>query len=169
MKKAIALIIAGTAAAALTACGGNSSNNTQETSAVSAESTPSETAADASETESTEVAAAETEADLSSPSIVIEFGDYDGISALGKQLINFELQEGTVIKITGTYQKDTSLPAVMERNEADNASHGINLHLEKGIEVPEKGTKIEVTGYVEKGQYALEFHVPADGFKVLEE
>ena len=166
MKKAMLLALAVVTAIGLTACGGGSKEPAAEAKSTAAES-KTETAAPAETEEggnSTEPAA---EADLSTPSIVIALGDVDGIIALGKQMQNFEIAEGTVIQITGLYEKPGSTGSIMESNEAGDAKNGISIFLADGVEEPADDTIIEATGVAVKGQYNMEFHVSADGLKVI--
>ena len=110
------------------------------------------------------------EADYNNPSIVVEFGDYDGINKLGKDLQNFAVEEGTVIKVTGLISRDFKDPSINERNSDDTGSMGITMFLDGMDEAdyPEDGAKVEVVGITQKGQYFMEFHVTADHLKVLE-
>lgn len=159
MKKIVLLLAAGIAAFGLTACGGGGTTTTTETAGTEAAETTE--AAGSGETE------APAAADLSQPSIVVEFGDFDGIQTVMKQMQNMEIAEGTVIKITGIYQKDTSTPAVMEENAEGNTKLGLLMYLPEGTEEVPNGTKIEVVGVAARGTYVMEFHVP-EGFTVLE-
>jgi len=160
MKKIIALAAACVMALSLAACGGSgnsgsgsgSSGGTAEASSAGTDSQGGTTAG----------------VDLSNPEIVIEFGDFDGIQVLMKQMSNMEIKEGTVIKITGIYQKDTSTPSVMEANEEGNTKLGLLMYLPEGVELPSNGTKVEAIGIAQKGTYVMEFHVLAEGFTVLE-
>ena len=159
MKRTVILVSSLILAVCLSACGGGSSSQAGQPAAASASSTAQSTpAADAS---------GAAEADLSNPSIVIEMGDIDGITDLGKKMQNFEVPEGTVIKITGLFVKNTSTPSIMEANEAGDAKQGISIYLDEGIEEPADETAVEAVGVAVKGSYFMEFHVSADGFKVL--
>ena len=158
MKKIALILAAALLTAGLAACsGGNSGNN-------SGNDTPAATSS------STAAAPeANTDVDLSNPEIVVEFGDFDGIQALMKKMSNMEVKEGTVIKITGIYQKDTSTPAIMEANAEGTTKLGLSLYLPEGVETPANGTKVEAIGIATRGTYVMEFHVPsAEGFTILE-
>lgn len=148
----------------LAACGGSSGGSS---SGGTGTAVASASVSSSSVTETAE-SSAPAEADLSNPEIVVEFGDFEGIQALMKQMGNFEVAEGTVIRITGLYYHQTSTPSIMEENEAGDTRLGLNMYLEEGIEEPAEKTKVEATGTAVKGQYAMEFHVSADGFVVLD-
>ena len=81
---------------------------------------------------------------------------------------NFAVEENTVIKITGLYFCPGTTPSIVEDDGTGKAKKGISMYLEDGIEKPADGTKIEAVGVAVKGDYFMEFHVSADGFKVLE-
>ena len=158
MKKIALILAAALLTAGLAACGGGNSGNN------SGNDTP---AATSSSTAAAPEATADV--DLSNPEIVVEFGDFDGIQALMKKMSNMEVKEGTVIKITGIYQKDTSTPAIMEANAEGTTKLGLSLYLPEGVETPANGTKVEAIGIATKGTYVMEFHVPsAEGFTILE-
>lgn len=158
MKKITALLVVGIMVISLAACGGNggetSENNTPTTA---------QTDNNNSNEGSTEV-----KADLSNPSVVVELGDFDAIEKLAKDMQNFAVEENTVIKITGLYSCPGTTPSIVEEDGTGKTKVGISMYLEDGIEKPADGTKIEAVGVAVKGDYFMEFHVSADGFKVLE-
>ena len=118
------------------------------------------------EEDTTEEAA--NEKDPTKPEIIIEAGDYDGILELGSKMQSFEVSPGTVIKITGIYEKLGSTASVMEMNEAGDQKRGISLYFDYEQENLPDDTVIEVTGVAVTGDYFMEFHV-SDGFlKVLD-
>ena len=160
MKKYTIIIAGSIMALSLGACGGSSTSSKSEATTT--------TTTASSSTATTSAATTTNTPDLSNPDIIIEFGDYDGITALGKKLQNFEVSEGTVIKVTGLYEKNTSTPSIMEANEAGDKKMGFSMYLADGIEEPANDTKIEAVGVVEIGQYNMEFHIPEEGFTVLE-
>ena len=181
MKKSLLILAAAVLSVSLAACGGSGSsapaNNASSgstaaaSSSTAAASTAASTNASNESTAASDASAAEAAsaaADLSNPTIVIESGDIDGITDLGKKMQNFEVPEGTVIKITGLFVKNTSTPSIMEANEAGDEKKGISLFLDEGIEEPANDTPVEAVGTAVKGNYFMEFHVSADGFKVLE-
>lgn len=143
--------------ASLAACDGNgrdtSDNNTPTTSQ--------------SDSNGSNESSSGARADLSNPSVVVEFGDFDAIEKLGKDMQNFAVEENTVIKITGLYSCPGTTPSIVEDDGTGKTKKGISMYLEDGIEKPADGTKIEAVGVAVKGEYFMEFHVSADGFKVM--
>lgn len=157
MKKLAVIFMALIMTASLAACGGNGGETSDNNSLVSSQSgnSSNESSSDA-------------KADLSNPFVVVEFGDFDAIEKLGKDMQNFAVAENTVIKITGLYSCPGTTPSIVEDDGTGKAKKGISMFLEDGIEKPADGTKIEAVGVAVKGEYFMEFHVSADGFKVLE-
>ena len=121
-----------------------------------------------SDSDSSNESSSEAKADLSNPSVVVEFGDFDAIEKLGKDMQNFAVEENTVIKITGLYSCPGTTPSIVEDDGTGKTKKGISMYLEDEIEKPADGTKIETVGIAVKGEYFIEFHVSADGFKVWE-
>ena len=158
MKKLAVIFMALIMTASLAACGGNGGETSDNNSLVSSQS------GNSSSNESSSGA----KADLSNPSVVVEFGDFDAIEKLGKDMQNFAVEENTVIKITGLYSCPGTTPSIVEDDGTGKTKKGISMFLEDGIEKPADGTKIEAVGVAIKGEYFMEFHVSADGFKVLE-
>ena len=147
--------------AVLSACG---SAGTAET-VKETEAPATERVEDTEEVTTEEVPA---EIDPTKPSIIIEAGDYDGILELGSKMQSFEVSPGTVIKITGIYEKLGSTASVMEANETGDSKRGISLYFDYEQENLPDDTVIEVTGVAVTGDYFMEFHV-SDGFlKVLD-
>ena len=158
MRKLAVIFMALIMTASLAACDGNggdtSDNNTPTTSQ--------------SDSNGSNESSSGAKADLSNPSGVVEFGDFDAIEKLGKDMQNFAVEENTVIKITGLYSCPGTTPSIVEDDGTGKTKKGISMYLEDGIEKPADGTKIEAVGVAVKGEYFMEFHVSADGFKVLE-
>ena len=104
---------------------------------------------------------------LADPSIVIELGDLDGINELGSKMQNFEIDEGTVIKITGIVSRDFDTPSIMEKG--DGEKNGISMFLDdmSKEEYPEANAVVEAIGIAQKGEYYMEFHVLKENLKVL--
>lgn len=157
MKKLAVIFMALIMTASLAACGGNGGETSDNNSLVSSQSG-----------NSSNESSSGAKADLSNPSVVVEFGDFDAIEKLGKDMQNFAVAENTVIKITGLYSCPGTTPSIVEDDGTGKAKKGISMFLEDGIEKPADGTKIEAVGVAVKGDYFMEFHVSADGFKVLE-
>lgn len=157
MKKLAVIFMALIMTASLAACGGNGGETSDNNSLVSSQSG-----------NSSNESSSGAKADLSNPSVVVEFGDFDAIEKLGKDMQNFAVAENTVIKITGLYSCPGTTPSIVEDDGTGKTKKGISMFLEDGIEKPADGTKIEAVGVAVKGDYFMEFHVSADGFKVLE-
>ena len=157
MRKLAVIFMALIMTASLAACDGNggdtSDNNTPTTSQ--------------SDSNGSNESSSGARADLSNPSVVVEFGDFDAIEKLGKDMQNFAVEENTVIKITGLYSCPGTTPSIVEDDGTGKTKKGISMYLEDGIEKPADGTKIEAVGVAVKGEYFMEFHVSADGFKVM--
>ena len=157
MRKLAVIFMALIMTASLAACDGNggdtSDNNTPKTSQ--------------SDSNGSNESSSGARADLSNPSVVVEFGDFDAIEKLGKDMQNFAVEENTVIKITGLYSCPGTTPSIVEDDGTGKTKKGISMYLEDGIEKPADGTKIEAVGVAVKGEYFMEFHVSADGFKVM--
>lgn len=105
--------------------------------------------------------------DYSSPSIVIEFGEVDALVDLASKAQSFGVEEGTIAKITGLYSKGGSHPSI-DQDAGDGKYEGMVMFVEGDYDEPEDKTKVEVTGVFLKGQYYMEFHVPAENIKVVE-
>lgn len=157
MKKLAVIFMALIMTASLAACGGNGGETSDNNSLVSSQSG-----------NSSNESSSGAKADLSNPSVVVEFGDFDAIEKLGKDMQNFAVAENTVIKITGLYSCPGTTPSIVEDDGTGKTKKGISMFLEDGIEKPADGTKIEAVGVAVKGEYFMEFHVSADGFKMLE-
>ena len=142
----------------IVACSGNGGETPDNNSSISSQS----------DSNSSNESSSEAKADLSNPSVVVEFGDFDAIEKLGKNMQSFAVEENTVIKITGLYSCPGNTPSIVEDDGTGKTKKGISIYLEDGIKKPADGTKIEAVGVTVKGDYFMEFHVTADGFKVLE-
>ena len=105
--------------------------------------------------------------DYSSPSIVIEFGEVEALVDLASKAQSFAVEEGTIAKITGLYSKGGSHPSI-DQDAGDGKYEGLVMFVEGDYDEPEDKTKVEVTGVFLKGQYYMEFHVPAENIKVVE-
>ena len=158
MKKLAVIFMALIMTASLAACNGNSGETSDNNTPTTAQT----------DNNSSNEGSSEVKADLSNPSVVVEFGDFDAIEKLAKDMQNFAVEENTVIKITGLYSCPGTTPSIVEDDGTGKAKKGISMYLEDGIEKPADGTKIEAVGVAVKGEYFMEFHVSADGFKVLE-
>lgn len=180
MKKLMSIIAILCMAAmmlSLTACGEKKAPAPAETTEAAAETTeaveetteaPAETAEETEaveetveETEAAEETVEETEAaaaaDGLTPSITIEYGDYDGIVDLAKKAQNFEVEEGTVVQISGILSTSGSNPSIMEQGESDKK--GITMYLDGDWEKAADGADIDVIGTFVKGQFFMELHV----------
>ena len=150
--KLTAVIVVGFMAVALAACG-------KKPEPVATDSGNSESSAST-------VSSAPVEADLSNPDIVIEFGDSDGISELGSKAQNFEIEEGTVVKIHGLMSTGGSNPSISQ--EVEGGRIGIVMILDAAWDdAPADGTEIEAVGVYQKGQYSMEFHVDPANITIL--
>lgn len=158
MKKLAVIFMALIMTASLAACNGNGGETSDNNSSMSAQS----------DSNSSNESSSGAKADLSNPSVVVELGDFDAIEKLAKDMQNFAVEENTVIKITGLYSCPGTTPSIVEEDGTEKTKVGISMFLEGGIEKPADGTKIEAVGIAVKGDYFMEFHVSADGFKVLE-
>ncbi|MCI6652148.1 MAG: hypothetical protein MSH11_01800 [Ruminococcus sp.] len=158
MRKITVIIMVIIMTFSMVACSDNGGETPDNNSLVSSQS----------DSDSSNESSSEAKADLSSPSVVVEFGDFDAIEKLGKDMQSFAVEENTVIKITGLYSCPGTTPSIVEEDSTGKTKLGISMYLEDGIEKPADGTKIEAVGVAVKGDYFMEFHVSADGFKVLE-
>ena len=158
MKKLTVILMVLIMTASLAACKGNGGETSDNNSSISSQS----------DSNSSNEISSEAKADLSNPSVVVEFGDFDAIEKLGKDMQNFAVEENTVIKITGLYSCPGTTPSIVEDDGTGETKKGISMYLEDGIDKPAEGAKIEAVGVAVKGDYFMEFHVSADGFKVLE-
>lgn len=158
MKKLVIALCAAVLAMGLAACGGTSgaSSSAVSDSASSASAASSEAASSAAATESSVSAALETELeanegdltaeDLANVDITIEYGDFDGMSALAKEIQNYQ-DDGKVLKIDG-----------------------VVLHFAEGMsyniaEVSADGKEKKGTSFIIQG--ADESAYPADGTHVI--
>lgn len=158
MKKLTVIIMVIIMTVSMVACSGKGGETPDNNSSISSQS------GNSSSNESSSGA----NIDLSNPSVVVEFGDFDAIEKLAKDMQNFAVEENTVIKITGLYSCPGTTPSIVEENGTEKTKVGISMFLEDGIEKPADGAKIEAVGVAVKGDYFMEFHVTADGFKVFE-
>lgn len=164
MKKMLSILLAILLMASLAACGSGGSgssaaNNTAADSSDSSAGTEIATETETSETEET------TEVDLSSPDIIIEYGDADAIDDLASKAQNFEIAEGTVVKISGVFSTGVSTPAIQEP-KGDGEYVGLSLYVDGDWEAPEDRSDIEVTGYFVAGDYFMQFHVSPENITV---
>lgn len=124
-----------------------------------------------SEGEGSEVSVADGEVaapDFENPAIVIEAGDMEGIKDLASKMQNFEIEEGTVIKITGEWTKPGMTPSVMIPSEDGSEKYGLQMFFDYEQADLADGDKIEVVGYAVKGEYFMEFHVADGCMKLLD-
>lgn len=149
MKKLVIALCAAVLAMGLAACGGTSG-------ASSSAASDSASSASAAATESSVSAALETELeanegnltaeDLANVDITIEYGDFDGMSALAKEIQNYQ-DDGKVLKIDGVVL-----------HFAEGMSYDI-------VEVSADGKEKRGTSFVIQG--AEESAYPADGTHVI--
>lgn len=158
MKKLAVIFMALIMTASLAGCNGNGGDTSNDNTPTTAQT----------DNNSSNEGSSQVKADLSNPSVVVEFGDFNAIEKLGKDMQNFAVEENTVIKITGLYSCPGTTPSIVEDDGTGKTKKGISMFLEDGIEKPADGTKIEAIGVAVKGDYFMEFHVSADGFKVVE-
>ncbi len=153
MKKALALVLALILVLSLTACGGKK------------DPAPAPSEAPAAEPTASESGAAEAK-DLSNPEIVVELNDYDGMMSLGKKMRNFEVAEGSVIQVTGTVSRNTSVPSLTAAN-SEGAKIGVSIYIDDAPDdkTPAEGETVTAVGVAQKGEYFMEFHAKMENIK----
>lgn len=161
MKKIISVVAVSMVAVMLFAgCGNSGSTETSSAAAADSASTAVESVS----------AASAPDADLSDIYKTIDFGDYEGIQALMKEMSNFEI-DGKVVTIEGEFDSDTSSYGILESDGNGNLL-GCTIVVD-GLDdsnAPEDGAKIKVTGVVSEGANALSrvIRVAAENFEVIE-
>ena len=107
--------------------------------------------------------------DFSSPDVVVEEGDYDGMVDLMHDLGNFAIEEGSIVDVTGSVGPTTMTHSIMVSDDA-GTSHGFNYvvpGLDDG-EYPPDGTPIHITGVVRMSDYGyLIVVVPQENYEIL--
>ena len=121
----------------------NNQKTTESTDNNSSDNNTSETSSD--ESDSAVVSAS----DLVDINTVITYGDYDGMSALSKDIQN-NRATGKVVKITGLVSHPGFSYSVVQPNADGTAKIGTNFVIQGVDEAdyPKDGEKIEITGKV---------------------
>lgn len=154
LKKLLALLLSATVLISLAACGG--SDDKKPEADVNVEN-------DAAEGED----AGNGEYDLSNPDIVIGEEDFDAMDKLVKDNANFEVEVGTVVKITGYFDFKGN-PSIMLNGDGVRVGSTLILDGMDKADYPAIDTKIEITGIYLEGEFVPELHVPEGNLKVLE-
>ena len=165
MKKVFSVLIAVLMIFSLVACSNTSNSGKTEPSKPVVEPTESEKPDKPDEPTSSEVV----ELDFEHPSIVIDLGHVDELKDFASKMQNFEIEEGTVVKIVGKWSKSGMTPSVMQEDEAAGASWGVQMFFDYEQEDLVDGTPIEVVGHAVKGDYFMEFHVAENCLKLVED
>lgn len=107
--------------------------------------------------------------DFSSPSIVVEDGDFDGMVSLMNDMGNFVIEEGTIVEVTGHVGPTTMTHSIMV-DDGEGMSMGttfVVVGLADDAYPPDE-TPIHITGVVRKGEYGYPvIVVPQDLFEIL--
>ena len=94
-------------------------------------------------------------ADYSSPSVTIEFGDFELIRTVTSDMQTGKY-DGKVIKVTGISEKRMSSCSLMEKDEATGTGYGMTYFLDGKPDLsqyPEDDSKVEVLGVVTIDDY----------------
>lgn len=107
--------------------------------------------------------------DFSSPSIVIEDGDFDGMVSLVTDMSNFAVEEGTIVEVTG-HVGPTEMTHSILVDSGEGTARGTNF-IVVGLAddaYPPDETPIHITGVLRKGEYGyFVIIVPQELFEVL--
>ena len=106
--------------------------------------------------------------DFSSPSIVINLDDYAAMEDFATKMQNFEIDEGTIVEITGYVGPSMMTHTINEPNEEGNQSIGTTYEVAGDVEYPGDGAPIHIVGVVRMGDYYRLLIVPAEKFEVLD-
>lgn len=166
MKKSILMIALSICLIlSFTACGDKTDNATKNS--MNSSETGSSNSTDSAQNGDDSQTLDMTKFDFSSPSIVVDFGDVDATTELASKGQSFSIEEGTIAKITGLYSRGGSNPSI-DQDAGDGNYTGLVMFVEGDYDEPEDKSKVEVTGVFLKGQYFMEFHVPAENIKPVE-
>ena len=159
MKKLVIALCAAVLAMGLAACGGTS--GASSSAASDSASSASAAASSAAATESSVSAALETELeanegdltaeDLANVDITIEYGDFDGMSALAKEIQNYQ-DDGKVVQIDGDvlhFAEGMSYD-IVEVSADGKEKKGTSFVIQGADEsaYPADGTHVKITGMV---------------------
>lgn len=163
MKKLVIALCAAVLAMGLAACGGTSSASSSTTSSAASDSVSSASAAASSSaaTESSVSAALEAELeaneghltaeDLANVDITIEYGDFDGMSALAKDIQNYK-DDGKVVQIDGVvlHFAEGMSYNIVEVSADGKEKKGTSFIIQGAEEsaYPSDGTHVKITGKV---------------------
>ncbi len=109
--------------------------------------------------------------DFSSPSIVIQADDYDGMFDLAKKMQNFEIPADTVVEIYGEVGASMMSHSIVVPNEAGDQRVGTTFEFAQGQEqeVPADETPIHIVGVVRMNEnYFNVLVVPAEHFESMQ-
>ncbi len=137
-----------------------SSASSDASSADESKESSAETSAESSTESSSESSVGEvsvdlTAADYSNPAVTIEYGDFELIQTVTKDMQTGKY-DGKVIKVTGISQKRMSSCTVMERDESTGTGYGMTYYLDGKpnlSEYPAEDAKVELLGVVTVGDY----------------
>lgn len=177
----IAVLCIAVMAVALSACGGDdkkpadgttaavetqaTGNNETEAASEAVTEAASEAVSEAVSEVASEAASEEAvDVDYSNPSIIIEYGDAAAIEDLAKQAQNFDIEEGTVVQISGVFSSGISTPSITEAT--DSGYIGVNMYVDGEWEAPADKSDIDVVGVFQKGSFNMEFHVLPENITV---
>ena len=154
LKKVLALLVGVTVLMSMTACGGSDEKDPEPDVNVENDGATSEDAGTS-------------EYDLSKPDIVIGENDFDALDKLVKDNANFEVEVGTVVKITGFYDFKGN-PSIMLNGDGIRVGSTLILDGMDKADYPAIDSKIEITGIYLEGEFVPELHVPEGNLKVLD-
>ena len=104
--------------------------------------------------------------DSLTPDIVIEYGEYDAMIDLINKIVANELEDGTVVKVSGIISMDFSRPCIMEANE-EGKRNGVQLKIEGDWDdPPATGTDVELIGTLKRRGVSMVLSVSPDNITV---
>ncbi len=107
--------------------------------------------------------------DFSNPTIVIAADDYDAMYDFAKKMQNFEIPEGTIVKIDGFAGPGTMTHTINVPNADGTGSVGTTYEVPGDFEYPEEDTEIHLVGVVRMGEYFRLLVVPAENISTVTE
>lgn len=170
LMKVLSLVFVCLFMLSMTACGKDKSpaSNTEKEAADVVDEVETEVETEVVAEDTVEADSDGTEVDFSKPSIEIAYGDHAALSDIADKLSASEVEEGTVIRITGDFDI-TANPGVYAQVD-DSTSVGLGIIVDDLDEanLPELGSKIEVTGVAVQGEYYTEFHTLMEHIKPVD-
>ena len=160
MKKLFAMLLVLALALSLCACGSGGNEPQMD---------PQESQQQTMEPEQDPTAGTEpaSEPDLSNPTIIVEYGDREGLKKVMDDMSLSRVEENTVIRITGELFRVASWCVGFKEENSDGRT-GIVMVLDDDGPLPEEYSKVEVTGVAVKGEWYTEFHVKTENIKPVE-